>query len=977
MHTLLSSRMVSSRTAVSVGCRGMGVWGYGRKIILPYSHAPTHPYVLFVLVVFALSLGTAAAQMPDAIPLPEHPRPDFERPAWVNLNGPWDFRFDAEDIGLGETWYDDAADFPRAITVPFSWAAPLSGLTDEADIGWYARSVTVPEAWAGRRVFLVVGAADWHTTAWIDGQTLGSHRGGYTPFAFEVTEQARPGEAQRLVLRVDDTPHPFKLEGKQGYGAARGIWQTPYLEARGAAPFDVLHFTPDVQASTVTVTAVLLEPAPVPLTLHLTFETGGVAEVSQPVPQGADRITFEVPIPDARLWTLDDPFLYEVVARLGAPGYAEDVVNTYFGMREISVVDLPGTDMPYVALNGEPVYLQLALDQAYHPDGFYTFPSDAFMRDEILRSRRIGLNGQRIHVKVGLPRKLYWADRLGLLIMADVPNSWGEPDAEMRREVEYALREMIKRDYNHPSIFSWVPFNETWGLVTRREVAGETRHDYLPETQDWVVSVYETAKALDPTRLVEDNSVCCGRGHTATDLNSWHAYLPGWEWEAYLGQISDSTFEGSGWNFERRYRQGRQPNINSEFGNVWGYEGSTGDVDWSWDYHRAVNEFRRHPRIAGWLYTEHHDVVNEWNGYWRFDRTEKETGLGALVEGMTLSDLHAPFYISTGGQLSRAVQAGATVQVPLFASFMADRPAYGETLTLHATLYGWNTVGEKKTYYETRRAVPNRPWMQAALDPLPVPMPEEPAVAVLALRLEDAGGTVLHRNVTTFVVQGALPEVVHLASGHPARLVRVAPDAFAEAAWSRKQWDVLDGLKVNGAGAGYFEYRFPWPEGVQPSDLATATLRVEASAKQLFGKDRDEDDRIEGDFMRGGGTFDPGLNPNAYPMTDETLYPSAVTVRVNGEVAARVELPDDPADHRGILSWHAQLQDRRLREAGSYGYLLNVALPPAALAQAAAVGEVVVRLEVDEALPGGLAVYGARFGRYPLDPTVMFVLQDE
>ena len=164
------------------------------------------------------------------------------------------------------------------------------------------------------------------------------------------------------------------------------------------------------------------------------------------------------------------------------------------------------------------------------------------------------------------------------------------------------------------------------------------------------------AKSLDATRLVEDNSVCCNRGHTVTDLNSWHNYLAGWQWEKLLDTISDSTRPGSGWNFEDGYAQGRQPMINSEFGNVWGYEGSTGDVDWSWDYHMAVDAFRRHPKLAGWLYTEHHDVINEWNGYWRFDRSSKETGLGALVPGMSLRDLHAPLFIAVGDEMSRAAR---------------------------------------------------------------------------------------------------------------------------------------------------------------------------------------------------------------------------------------------------------------------------------------------------------------------------------
>jgi hypothetical protein len=180
---------------------------------------------------------------------------------------------------------------------------------------------------------------------------------------------------------------------------------------------------------------------------------------------------------------------------------------------------------------------------------------------------------------------------------------------------------------------------------------------------------------------------------------------------------------------------------------------------------------------------------------------------------------------------------------------------------------------------------------------------------------------------------------------------------------------------VNGAGSGYFEYRLAWPVGLELSNVASAAFVVEASAKQLFGKDRDDAGKMGGDYMRGLGTLDPSRNPNSYPMTDESRFPSAVTVRVNGVVAGRHDLPDDPADHRGILSWHAQLKDKKLREAGSYGYLLEVPIPRAALEKAAADGALQIRLEVDEALPGGLAVYGARFGRYPVDPTVVFVRQ--
>ena len=213
-----------------------------------------------------------------------------------------------------------------------------------------------------------------------------------------------------------------------------------------------------------------------------------------------------------------------------------------------------------------------------------------------------------------MPRKLYWADRLGVLVMADVPNSWGEPDAEMRREWETALRGMMRRDFNHPAVFSWVLFNEQWGLGTKPP--GSERKKVLPETQEWVGKCYELAKQLDPTRLVEDNSPCCGGGHVATRPQLL-AHVPAGlavEADARRGRGEDlprlrpGTTSGAG-------QQDGDPMLNSECGNVWGYEGSTGDVDWSFDYHAMMDEFRRHPKVAGWLYTEHHDVINEWNGY--------------------------------------------------------------------------------------------------------------------------------------------------------------------------------------------------------------------------------------------------------------------------------------------------------------------------------------------------------------------------
>ncbi len=890
------------------------------------------------------------------IPLSEHPRPDWHRADWLNLNGLWDFRFDSLDEGIRAQWSDGNTDFPQQITVPFPWGSPLSGIADEADVGWYRRSITIPQSWSGKRIFLTLGASDWHTTVWLDGHRLGSHEGGYIPFTFELSDVARPGETHTLVCRVDDVRRMHTLYGKQGYGNARGIWQTVYLEARADTYLETAHCTPDIDAGTVDITCYLPTEAQADVPLEITVADDQQSLVgSTEIKAGLKKVTLKLAIPDARWWTLDDPHLYDVTLRAG-----EDEVRTYFGMRKISVTHLPGTSFPYIALNNEPIYLQMALDQSYHPEGFYTFPSDRFMREEIQRSLDIGLNGIRTHIKIDIPRKLYWADKLGLLVMADLPNSWGEPNRAMQEESTYTLREMIERDYNHPSIFSWVIFNETWGLMSTVSSEDQPERRYLPATQRWVTSMYHLTKSLDPSRLVEDNSICCGRGHTVTDINSWHSYLPGYAWEDHLAKIDRSSYYGSTFHYEEGYVQGSEPNINSECGNVWGYQGSTGDVDWSFDYHRMINAFRMHPKIGGWLYTEHHDVINEWNGYWRYDRSEKFTGLEDLVPGMSLRDLHSPYYISTGNEISETVRVGAQVSLPLFASFMTGDLGDQTALHLEATLVGHNEWGEVRRWWQDLRAIQGRPWMQSSLPPLSIPMPAEPGLATLQLVLKDADGLILHRNCHHFVVEG------ERATGD-SRSVSVSPTAYDQASWSVKHWSVLD-KKVNGCGSGYFDLRFRLPADIRQAEWSQATFVAELGAKELFAKDRDPGETGQINYML-GGKIEPSKNPNAYPMTDEVKFPSAVKIVVGGMTIDTHILPDDPADHRGVLSWHHQPRDGKLREAGSYGYLVKVRLPADRWRKAQEKGEVVVRLQVDGT--GGLAIYGKDFGRYPVNPSIV------
>lgn len=921
--------------------------------------------ICFLFFFFNLTHWTFGQNNP--IPLPEHPRPDFERKEWINLNGQWNFTFDPKNEGLKENWQNVAGIFSETILVPFPWGSELSGVKDEADIAWYERKIKVDKSWSLKRTFIVIGASDWQTTVFLDGVKVGMHEGGYTPFSFDLTKWIKYDKEQSLVIRVDDKRRMFTLYGKQGYGNARGIWQTVYLESRGEHYLEGFQIQPDIDRSLIKVKAILPEIAKENVYIKTHIKSANGITNLKIIPSGSKFFEFEIPINNPHLWSLEDPYLYDYQVVVG-DGDRSDVVNGYFGMRKISVQNLPNSDIPYISINNQPVYLQLALDQSYHPQGFYTFPSDEFMRDEIIRSKKIGLNGIRTHIKAEIPRKLYWADKLGLLVMADLPNSWGEPDADMRKESEYTLKEMINRDFNHPAIFSWITFNETWGLISHfKDEMGNKKAEYLPETQKWVASVYRLAKSLDPSRLVEDNSICCGKGHTETDIHSWHAYLPGYEWDAYLKNLSDSTYAGSSKNFEKGYVQGKQPMINSEFGNVWGYKGSTGDVDYTWDYHKSMNSFRNHLKVAGWLYTEHHDVINEWNGYYRFDRSEKETGLGALSKGMTLKDLHAEFYLSTGQEIAFEGKAGDHLKIPLTLSSLTNRIDLPRQLNLKIVFEGKTSWGEEKSWWTKTQTVSWNAWTLQNLDSVSIELPKDKSLNTLRFILEDPNGQILHQNFVSVIVNQGNTQPANKKQ----TVISVAANQFVDSNWTLKQWTGVLGNKVNGGGSGFFEYEFEWPKGLLEDSVLQVSFFVEASSKPLLGKDRVNSGSMSGDYMLGKGTFDPGKNPNAYPQTDLSTNPSTVQIYANKQFCHSIELPDDPADHQGVLSWFYQAKNHVLDEAGTYGYWIQTSLPKLAWQEASYTGKLRIRLEVPEALPNGLAVFGSRSGRYIAEPSLV------
>ena len=922
-------------------------------------------FLLFIAIAWLLS---SCKNNSVEIPLAEHPQPNFERAVWQNLNGKWQFKPDSSNIGLTENWQAKPESFDRLILVPFSWASPMSGIKmPKVNVGWYSRTFIInnPKKWEGKDAWLVFCASDFNTTVWLNGNEVGSHSGGYVPFGFNLAGKLVQGE-NRLVVRVEDEELRNRPSGKQYYGNAKGIWQTVYLEARPANYIRNIKFTPDIDKQSVTAEVNLSAPALGDTKFSLAGKNNPL-KFEGSIPSNSASATFTIPVTDMKLWDLENPFLYEVTASINADKQ-NDEISTYFGMRKISAVEIPGKDFKYVALNNKPLYLRLTLDQSYHPEGFYTFPSDRFMKEEIQRAKDIGLNGLRIHIKAEVPRKLYWADKLGLLIMEDVPNFWGFPDSIAKANWEYIAEKEIERDYNHPSIFSWVLFNETWGLFSRDSISG--RRSYTPETQEWVRGWYHKTKAFDPTRLVEDNSPC-NWDHVVTDINTWHSYLPARHWAGFLDTIVKNTWPGSTHNYIGGNKQGNEPMFNSECGAVWGYAGSTGDIDITWEYHIMMNEFRKRPKIAGFLFTEFHDVINEWNGYYRFDRTKKMFGLDELVPGMSINDFHKDLYVVAGDEFYRTYNGGTNVQIPVGVSATTNQVP--EKLILKYAVYGWNNIGEKVDITTGEVPAKAEPFSFTSLDNLSISLPDENLLVILATTLEDGSGNVLQRNFVPFRITGKNPAGLLVITRKPAE--------YSEAKWSIKNRAPQNGRKVWGMGSGYFEYEFILPDSIKNIGIDKIEFRAELASRYPQEKylEEGEAEHIGMTVVSEKGTI-PGYGKNSYPQTDEKLHGSLLTITANNQKIGQVELQDDPADHQGILSWMNQEPGWEwgstsrekawmLDEAGSYGYLVKATLDENAKKLVLESGKAVIRLIVDESTAnrGGLSVYGAESGKYPMD----------
>lgn len=534
---------------------------------------------------------------------PEYPRPQMVRTEWLNLNGLWEYAIVPQDAG----WTSPG---DGKILVPFPVESALSGVMRSVaptERVWYHRTFEVPSGWKGKRVLLHFGAVDWYTQVWVNGQQVGTHRGGYNPFRFDITEALKADGPQDLLVSVHDPtdgdhgglqPHGKQTLQPGGimYTPTTGIWQTVWLEPVPTPSVADLRLVPDVDNAALHL-SVLIEGEADRCHIEVVALDGG-REVARA--QGAPNVELTLPLQKPKLWSPKTPFLYDLQVTLREGGQVRDAVRSYFGMRKISI----GHDeegVTRIFLNNQPIFQIGLLDQGFWPDGLYTAPCEAAMRYDLQTIKRLGFNLLRKHVKVEPHIWYALCDRMGILVWQDMPSASRPNDIspesleERDREFERELQEMILTHRNHPCIVMWVPFNEGWGQYNTEQIVAKI-------------------KEMDPTRLVDNASGWTDRG--VGDVIDMHNYPgpgcpePEEHRAAVLGEFGGLGYAEKGHTWTEK---------------SWGYQGLPSRDMLTRRYAQLLQrvwQLQKKPGLCSAVYTQLSDVETECNGIITYDRFE-------------------------------------------------------------------------------------------------------------------------------------------------------------------------------------------------------------------------------------------------------------------------------------------------------------------------------------------------------------------
>lgn len=581
-----------------------------------------------------------------AIPRTEYPRPQFERNAWINLNGEWTYSFDFGGSGLEREWFKSTG-FDQKITVPFCPESKLSGVEYKDFINhmWYHRTISIPQDWANKQVLLHFGAVYYKSEIYIDGVFAARHFGGTSSFQVDITPYVKAGQTHNLVVYVEsDVRSTHQPSGKQNlqfasyscnYTRTTGIWQTVWMEAVHPEGLQSVQMIPDIDQQQLIIRPRFYKE--LGGKLEVTLKDNGKV-VSKETVAANSLSTVILPVKKMKTWSPENPFLYDVELRvIDKAGNVVDEVKSYAGMRKVHI------EGKKIYLNNQPYYQRLVLDQGFYPDGIWTAPSDEALKKDIQLSMEAGFNGARLHQKVFEERFYYWADKLGYLTWGEA-SSWGMDcnDIETARNFITEWTEIVERDRNHPSILIWTPTNEEFW---------PDRVQYPRLMQD----LYKLTKAIDPTRPFHGTS---GGSHIATDIWTVHNYeqdpaklkdllyndgklmeAPKWEIQLMPKNIG---FNGLKYTDQYTFPQYKHdmPYLIDEFGGIkWNPSQQMESAqNTSWGYGEpphSLEEFYARleglvntvlslsDHVWGYCYTQLTDVEQEQNGIYYYDRSPK------------------------------------------------------------------------------------------------------------------------------------------------------------------------------------------------------------------------------------------------------------------------------------------------------------------------------------------------------------------